>query len=612
MNLLEGSGAEGEAPEVVVPSKLGTDAKVLEQLKNVASLEQRGTELNGARLAVDYSQFKPRGHYTESDALKRYFRAMMWLGRADTGFVLGPPQPGSGIDADSDRGIRDAALVALLVTESGTMKGLDAMAGVIDLLVGRADNLRLDQLAHALSKAGVDRPEKLAKPDVISAIRAGIASAGDQQIRSQILASADETKETMPPSAFQLFGQRFLIDSFVLSKVVYDSILYKGAKQERLMPSGRDVMAALGNDEAVRLLKPDLEHFKYATNLYASRKTVDSYPEEEWHDNVYGLWLQALRTLDDVPSKGHFPEAMRREAWRRKHLETQLASWAELRHDTILYGKQSYSTTLCEYPEGFVEPYPEFFARLRELAETASRKLAAMELPAPDKAPTVEFLRRRAVDHFRDFGEIMQYLELLARKELDAKPFTPDEVGFLKKTIDVRGGGSGPPTYSGWYPGLLFGGDPMKTKPVVADVHTANGTVLEEGVGDVNFLVVAVDNEKDRAVYVGPAYSYYEFTSNASNRLTDEQWMARIEQAELPPRPAWTAAFRGKPAKRNLPRLSNVPERHDPREVRVHKQIRQLYQQMSAKGADKKRISEEIGRLQAELWRPPRRPPRSQ
>ena len=30
---------------------------------------------------VDFSQFKPRGHYTESEKLKCYFRAMMYAGR---------------------------------------------------------------------------------------------------------------------------------------------------------------------------------------------------------------------------------------------------------------------------------------------------------------------------------------------------------------------------------------------------------------------------------------------------------------------------------------------------------------------------------------------------
>ena len=29
----------------------------------------------------DYSQYHPRGHYTQSEKLKRYFKTMMWYGR---------------------------------------------------------------------------------------------------------------------------------------------------------------------------------------------------------------------------------------------------------------------------------------------------------------------------------------------------------------------------------------------------------------------------------------------------------------------------------------------------------------------------------------------------
>ncbi|MGL1562999.1 DUF3160 domain-containing protein, partial [Vibrio parahaemolyticus] len=50
------------------------------------------------------------------------------------------------------------------------------------------------------------------------------------------------------------------------------------------------------------------------------------------------------------------------------------ASWAQLRHDTILYAKQSYTMTkersAVNRPrpvQGYVEPVPEFYARLLTL-----------------------------------------------------------------------------------------------------------------------------------------------------------------------------------------------------------------------------------------------------
>ena len=156
---------------------------------------------------------------------------------------------------------------------------------------------------------------------------------------------------------------------------------------------------------------------------------------------------------------------------------------------------------------------------------------------------------------FQRFAGIMERLETLARKELAGQPFSDDERRFLKQAIDQRGGGSGGPRYDGWYTHLIYG-DPADWQPTVADVHTDpndGGRALEVAVGDVNFVVVAVDNDGDRAAYVGPAYSYYEFTQPAQQRLTDEEWQERIRNGKLPPRPGWTAAFQAPAKARELP-----------------------------------------------------------
>jgi hypothetical protein len=109
---------------------------------------------------------------------------------------------------------------------------------------------------------------------------------------------------------------------------------------------------------------------------------------------------------------------MRRAAWQRKQLQTQLASWAELRHDTILYGKQSYTTTACEYPAGYVEPVPAFFARLGFLAAEGASRLAAAHVSLPDavQAGRAQRARDAHVAFFRQFEKVMRYLEHLAKK----------------------------------------------------------------------------------------------------------------------------------------------------------------------------------------------------
>jgi hypothetical protein len=301
------------------------------------------------------------------------------------------------------------------------------------------------------------------------------------------------------------------------------------------------VLAALGNDEAVALLEPQITRYHYATQLLAARRYVERQPAARWDASMYNIWLSALAALDDRPEGTRFPEAMRGRAWQTKQLTTQLASWAELRHDTILYAKQSYTGgILCEYPAGYVEPYPAFFSRVARLAELASVQLADQQKALPDVAT---FLAR--------FAALTTRLAKLAQKELDGQPFTDDERGFVKDIISVswRGGGCGgpTPTYSGWYRDLIYQGKPDLWKPTIADVHTDPNSqnVLEVGTGDAKLVVVAVDNGADRAAYVGPISSYYEFTSH--DRLTDQEWWKQVWAGEMPARPAWTSAFEPPP-----------------------------------------------------------------
>ena len=84
-----------------------------------------------------------------------------------------------------------------------------------------------------------------------------------------------------------------------------------------------------------------------------------------------------------TPTTGpEYPEALRTRAWALKALNTQLASWTQLRHDTVLYAKQSYTgVPLCEYPAGYVEPVPRFWARLERLAGHAATLLEKTSYP---------------------------------------------------------------------------------------------------------------------------------------------------------------------------------------------------------------------------------------
>lgn len=548
LNLLE---ADPDHGRLLTAPKLASEAEVLTLLKKVDSLVQenpgfgRGeTAIYGTKRGIDWSQFKPRGHYTKTERLQRYFRAMMWLGRADTGF-----------DLSELRQVRASALLSQQLEVTGANKGMQTLRDVVDLMVGKSDDLNPNDMLTVLKASKLTTPAALAPDAAMKKLRDDLAAAGlgQQRIRSQLVVSPPESPDKVPPPPlFQLFGQRFILDSFVMSKVVYDDIIYKGVKQERRMPTGLDVMAVFGNELATRLLAlpgGEIVKWNYAGNIAALTDVVAAWSTAHWQDSLYNLWLDGLRSLNTLPTGKQVPEVMKRDVWDVKMLQTQLASWAQLRHDTILYAKQSYTASVgCLYPRGFVEPYPAFYQKLQTFAAEAGKRLKALG-PSLQGGNVNQY-----VGYFESFAATMGKLGKMAEKELAGDPFSAAEDEFLGNLIEKKmtGGGYAPePDWSGWYIDLIYAGfigdedSAIEWKPTIADVHTDPdaGTVLEVGTGNVDILVAAIDNEGDKAIHAGPSFSYYEFQHPAENRLTDEEWTLLVGGSKAPSRPSWVTPF---------------------------------------------------------------------
>ncbi len=259
-------------------------------------------------------------------------------------------------------------------------------------------------------------------------------------------------------------------------------------------------------------------------------------------------WLVTLRELSAPTTDPKYPEAMRTRAWGMKTLNTQLASWTQLRHDTILYAKQSYGATTCYYPAGFVEPRAEFWGRFERMAILAASLIE--KTPFPE---SVQNIQQKQAKFFRNFAQQLAILKGIAVKELAQQPLTEAETQFLRRIVEITERGSGDPTFSGWYPGLFYKEpkDSAEWDAIVADVHTDvpepqvgdPGSVLHEGIGNVDLLMIAVDNGSDKMVYAGPVLSHYEFEMPEVSRKSDAEWQQDILDGNLPPRPDWTNSY---------------------------------------------------------------------
>jgi hypothetical protein len=511
----------------------GADASLVATfLKHAAAASgNEEVELFGVPRQLDFSQFTPRGHYVDSPELTRYFQAMMWLGRTD--FRLIETQPdGSQVfhrrQLNSVLALRDA--VADVKTQ---FERIDA---IVTAFVGQHDYMQLREVDALLGDLGVSSADELdAVSDETIAQTIIDRGYGAQRIMSQVIFKAVGTAGTLPlDRSFAFLGQRYVVDSHVFSEVTYDRVLPGPSTEARYMPDPLDAAyAALGNDAALQLLRDDLDKHGYAPQLERVRLLIDAYDADFWQENLYNGWLSALQALSPTAAQlEQLPSVARSERWSRRVLSTQLASWAQLRHDTILYAKQSYTTgNACEFPDAYVDPYPEAFARLAQFAEQGKR-IGAL-LGDNESTPGVHTI----TSYFDELFSVANILRDMAEQQQKGIPFNEAQMAFVNDAVKAKGGTCGGPTnFTGWYARLLLGKDDGGMEPTIADVHTDPGGtrpahVLHVATGLPRLIVLTVNSCNGPRAYAGVSYSFHEVMTDGLVRLNDQEWETKAPGA---------------------------------------------------------------------------------
>ncbi len=493
---------------------------------------------------IDFSQFKPRGHYTIEwlPDIKNYFKAMVWLGRMEI-YLTKPKCLVPPTTEDVNRQVIVANLFAELLEDQEIKEEYKKIENILKLFVGDQDNVTPENMTLLRDECFIADCCCLTDTNRVKEFQSVLAEKpfSGQKILSQILVESPFAPKIVPPSAFLVFGQRYVIDSYVTGKVVFDNIRFNGEQMRRMLPSTLDVLFALGNDAAAQLLTDELEKWKYSTNLSALRYLIDSYDTTFWNKTIYNNWLNSIRTLNSPEDRNDLPDFMKTGAWWQQKMNSQLASWSELRHDHILYAKQSYTGgAVCSFPYSFVEPVPEFYNVMKRMAGVyVSVAESVTEIELPGKA------------YFNRFAEVMDTLENIAEKELANIPLSEAEKTFLKGMFDRDSQmcGSG---YDGWYSDLYYAGADMmfEQNHIVADYHTAPtdeggapvGWVKHAGTGKANLIVTVANlpNVGDMA-FVGAVPGYYEYTTENFLRLTDEEW--KEEYLLKSAHPDWTNLY---------------------------------------------------------------------
>ena len=506
-------------------------ATELDRIKKADGIYQSGITNDNE----DYTQYIPRGYYEGDQKLEQYFRAMMWYGRIH--FIQ------STEDLD-----RSAFLITKALSEDEEAYRLwEGIYAVTSFFSGASDDNGVCEYAPVIKEVYgekatmADLPGSEKKFKQFHKMTATLAT---PQINSIPVADG----ESNVIQGFRFMGQRFSMDATVMQKLVYSNVGANSQGEKRMLPDVLDVSAALGSNMALNILEEEgaMDYEGYSENMELLKEGLSQENETLWSASLYAGWLNTLRPLLTVKGEG-YPMFMQNEEWVKKDLECFAGSFAELKHDTILYSKQVMAEMGGGYEEepdfrGYVQPEPIVYERFVTLSDMTAQGLEEYGMLSDSDA-----------ENLKRLSQMANQMLTISIKELQNEVLTEEEYTF----IECYGGD----IEHFWYEAVKDNSDSEYIycedfpAAIIADIATdPNGTVLEVGTGIPSTIYVVVQVNGKIKLASGSVYSFYQFEWPMDDRLTDSKWRQMMGwQADENgnynwnksiDRPEWTKSYR--------------------------------------------------------------------
>ncbi len=462
------------------------------------------------RVVFYYSQFKPRGYYTEDDSLERYFRCMKWLNSAP-------------MNLDDDDSFQASLLIAFWIKSNKYCSAdFNLLNRVIGMLAGEEDNNSISHLIKFIEDEGIKSTDELLTLSNFESLRRRVKALNVNRIQPK--AANDVAKKDFSKQFVLFSAARCTFDAEILIRLV--NVLRPALL--RPFPKGLDVFAALGHKTAEEIL---LNHYKenqrwpaYTDSLALLKGEFANY--NNWNATIYDKTMDCVNSLNDAANIS-YPLFMQTDYWQKKNLNTSLAAWTELKHDMILYIEQPYAAEMGEgggppppIQLSYVEPNVRFWSKVIELLDLQQKEMSDLDLMTTESSELNSELKKLA-----------EFLLGISKKELNRKNITDQEFSDMSWI----GGQIEQLTFE------ILGTDhlPEREKQIAlaADVYAFNDTSLEEAVGKADEIYVVAEINGLPYLTKGACFSYYEFQSKS--RLTDEEWQGMIAEGKTPSRPDW-------------------------------------------------------------------------
>ncbi|MBW2250185.1 MAG: DUF3160 domain-containing protein, partial [Deltaproteobacteria bacterium] len=297
-------------------------------------------------MTFDYSLYRPRGLYTQSELLRRYFMVLTW-------FQSIP------FRVENDEELLSILLLGKTLNASYTedflkQKKIDKFFRYYRELAGQPNDWDL-LFASQITR---DRPGDLKK--VREYLVKKVADSKERLKIDDRFGHVQGNSVTTHSRSFKIISPFRIPDTALLRQTTGFQ------KRHNVWPIGLGLCAVLGSDFAIEQLVSDV--FKDRKDLLYAINNFKPIIEPE---SLYNRYLSCLAALID-DAEHDVPEFMNSRPWMVKSCNTVLAGWVHFRHamefqagESVLYTVESSG----DFTAGFVEPDPEFFEQLGNLVE---------------------------------------------------------------------------------------------------------------------------------------------------------------------------------------------------------------------------------------------------
>ena len=468
----------------------------------------------------DYTQFRPRSHYTNSSFLKSYFMAMKWLMREKFYFW--------------DQKLAETALHLVNSIPDTDLKELSQLQNAILTLIWKDDDATIQDLKSFITQQN-GKITGLSAEQLQQLAQLGTQKIISTSYTTPAVWSTDEANAKDMTRGFVFFGEKFTLDSYIFDQLTAGSaekeFLQKPNVQtamivpdvlENYAPAHELVKLRLqeksrGDDAQVREnVSCDLGTCKQLgsydqVKAQAQEKVKAELKDESLLKTVYHSWLEMLGQLFvKVKNLPYFKES---PLYALKSLATYMGSYTELKHDTLLYVKQAYAELggggddpcyITVYPpelpvpKGYIESDVNFIDKMIALNQSAQQWF-------------------NDADNFKGFGEYLQKIRNLSLRQMQNQKISDEEFEDLRLSYDELAKLT--------TPRKLFWEAPSKEErgALIADIFTSEGgNPLYEAIGRPMLMALMVNDVNGARIVMGPVFAHYEFYKS-DNVLEGEQ-----------------------------------------------------------------------------------------